>query len=404
VFTRRDRAEQPDVLAWAPGVRIVNLRAGPAHPLPKDALWPHMPEFRKALLAFVARDGRGYDVIHGNFWMSGWAAVEVGQRLAVPVVQIFHAMGMTKQREQGGADTSPPERVAVERDVVRAAARLIAQCPAERDELVLDYGADPRRVAVIPSAVDVDNFRPEPRDAARRRTGLAGDGPVVVYVGRLLPRKDVGNVVRGVALASARTGRAIRLLIVGGDTPEPDPLATPEIGALGALAADLGVADRVRFTGQRQPTDLRHYYSAGDVAATTPWYEPYGLTPLEAMACGRPVVGSAVGGIQFTVQDGVTGFLVPPRDPSALAARLATLLQEPALRTTMGQAARARVEREFTWQATAQRTAALYQQALAERQESWFGPRTTLLGRDSTAGVDTVSAECAIPLSAQRPV
>jgi hypothetical protein len=110
-----------------------------------------------------------------------------------------------------------------------------------------------------------------PRADARRRIGLAGDGPVVVYVGRMLPRKDVRNVVRALARLAARMPLPVRLLVVGGDTPVPDPAATPEIGALQRLAAELGVADRVLFMGQRQPYELRDYYSAGDVAVTTPW-------------------------------------------------------------------------------------------------------------------------------------
>src|SRR5690606_38167121 len=158
---------------------------------------------------------------------------------------------------------------------------------------------------------------------------------------------DVRNLVRAFALMVKRGADDARLLLVGGDTPEPDRAATPEIGVLQDLAAGLGIGDRVQFTGMRQPDELRFYYAAGDVAVTTPWYEPFGLTPLEAMACGRPVVGSAVGGISFTVEDGRTGFLVPPRDPEALAARLTRLLTDASLRERMGRAARDRVEREF---------------------------------------------------------
>jgi glycosyltransferase involved in cell wall biosynthesis len=161
---------------------------------------------------------------------------------------------------------------------------------------------------------------------------------------------------------------ACRLLLVGGETREPDPARTPEIGELQRLATELGIADRVRFAGKQQPDVLRYFYSAGDVAVTTPHYEPFGLTPLEAMACGRPVIGSAVGGITYTIADGETGFLVPPRDPEALAACLQRLLAQPELRARMGRAARARVERDFTWPTVATRTAALYQTLLESRQ------------------------------------
>jgi len=112
VFTRRDCAGAPDVRRWAPGVRVVNLTAGPPHTMPKDDLWAHMPAFRDAFLRFVLRDGARYDAIHANFWMSGWAGVELAPRLRLPIVQLFHALGTTKRRHQGDADTSPGERFA----------------------------------------------------------------------------------------------------------------------------------------------------------------------------------------------------------------------------------------------------------------------------------------------------
>src|SRR5436305_14169155 len=136
------------------------------------------------------------------------------------------------------------------------------------------------------------------------------------------------------------------------------------------LAQKLVVADNVTFVGKRQQKELRYYYSAGDVVVTTPWYEPFGLTPLEAMACARPVIGSAVGGITYTIKEGETGVLVPPRDPDELANALLQLLRQPELCTQMGVAARKRVEHEFTWSIVAMRTAALYEAVLAERRSS----------------------------------
>ena len=361
VFTRRDAADLPATVALVPGVRVVHLTAGPAAPLPKDALWPLMPAFRDAFLRFAATTEARYDVLHSHFWLSGWVAVELRRLLGLPVVQIFHALGATKRREQGGNDGSPPERLEVERRVVREADALIAQCPSERAELISDYGADPDRIALVPGGVDLTLFRPLARAEARWRLGLPVDGPLAVYVGRLVARKDVGNVVRALArLGPGPVGAVPRLLVVGGAGDAADPVATPEIGVLRRLAEELGVAGRVQFAGRRPSGALRDYYCAGDVAVTTPWYEPFGLTPLEAMACGRPVVGSAVGGLTFTIRDGETGFLVPPRDPVALAERLARLWADPALAAGMGAAARRHVERHFPWSATAAAVAGLY--------------------------------------------
>src|SRR6266851_5743937 len=191
-----------------------------------------MSEFRDALLHFMERDEVRYDLVHGNFWMSGWVATELRERLRIPAVQIFHAMGKTKRRHQKKVDTSPGDRIKIELNVIRAVDRLIAQCPSERAELVDDYGADPAKVVIIPSAVNTKIFKPVERDLARCRIGLHTEGKVIVYVGRMLPRKDIRNIVRALALLSKEHDspdspqQAVTLLVVGGETVEPDPVTT----------------------------------------------------------------------------------------------------------------------------------------------------------------------------------
>ncbi len=369
VFTRRDRCDLPEVVEMAPGVRVIHLDAGPREFCAKDELWPYMPAFRDALLNFMQQNEVHYDLVHGHFWMSGWVATELQRLCGMPGVQHFHALGLTKRRHQGAADSSPRVRIQVEKAIVRKITRVIAQCPHERSELLNDYAARPERIALIPGAVNLRFFYPVDRAEARRYAELDQDGFVIVYVGRLLPRKDIRNVVHALAhlLQRYETGDTpITLLIVGGETEDADPQKTPEIGEIQRLASELGVSEHVRFAGKRQPEILRYYYCAGDVAVTTPWYEPFGLTPLEAMACGRPVIGSAVGGIPYTVIDGQTGLLVPPRDPKALAASLYDILTNAEQRERMGRAGRRHIEREFTWPRTALRIAALYETLAAE--------------------------------------
>jgi D-inositol-3-phosphate glycosyltransferase len=380
IFTRREGIDQPEVLHWAPGVRIIHVEAGPVGLLSKDQLWPYMPAFRDGCLQFIEREELHYDLIHGNFWMSGWVATELQQRLSIPATQLFHALGATKRRHQGEQDTSDPARIEIERAVVHTITSLIAPCPAERTELLEAYGADDEKISLIPLAVNTEVFRPVERGEARRAVGQPEEDFLIVYVGRVLPRKDIRNIVRALALLRQGEGgdATARLLVVGGETAQPDALATPEIGMLQELARELGVFDAVTFCGNQQQERLRSYYSAADVVVTTPWYEPFGLTPLEAMACGRAVIGSDVGGISSTISDGQTGFLVPPRDPAALADRLTFLQMHGAVREQMGRAARTRVEAQFTWPTVAMRTAALYERLLARQTKSVALPVSTL--------------------------
>ena len=218
----------------------------------------------------------------------------------------------------------------------------------------------------MPCGYAPDELGPLPKREARRELGLPEDEAVVLQLGRMVPRKGVETVIRAFAAALRRRGTKARMVIVGGNTDRPDPQATPEIGRLMQIAAEEGVADLVRFEGSRPRARLGAYYGAADVFVTTPWYEPFGITPVEAMACGVPAIGSAVGGIRTTVLDGETGFLVPPRDPAALAGKLTTLLHDPALRERMSRRALERA-RGFTWDAVTDEMERVYEAAAPAR-------------------------------------
>jgi D-inositol-3-phosphate glycosyltransferase len=347
VFTRQDSMRAPTVVPFAEGVRVVNLPAGPAERMPKDDLFPFMAEFRDAFYRFAGGEPAAYDLVHANFWMSGWVACEAKRDLGLPFAQTFHALGEIKKHQQGAGDTSPPERRAVEFRILEEVDLVLATCPAEVEDLTTLYGADPSRLTLVPCGVDVETFRLVDRKEARRSLGLP-DKPTVVYVGRLVPRKGVDILVEAFALLPRDLDA--RLVIVGGEPGQGD---TPEATRLSVLAGKLGIAERVSFAGSRPQEDLHRYYCSADAAVSVPHYEPFGMTPLEAMACATPVVGSRVGGIKTSVADGETGYLVPPRDPGALTDRLLRLLSDPGLRNRMARNARRRIEEHYTWERVA---------------------------------------------------
>ena len=370
VFTRRDHPGLPEVAPQGRGYRVIHVPAGPPTPVRKEDLLPFMDEFAAWVIRFARR--RPYDLTHANFFMSALVGGALKEATGTPLVVTFHALGRVRLLHQREADAFPPARLAIEDEAVAAADRIIAECPQDAADLLDHYGADPGKLATIPCGFDPNEFGPVPRAAARAQLGLDDAGPILLQLGRMVPRKGVDTVVR--ALARLRRDHAIaaRLLIVGGDSPSPDPRLTPEIGRLMALAEAEGVADQVTFVGARGRAVLRDYYSAADVFVTTPWYEPFGITPVEAMACGTPVVGSNVGGIKETVVDGVTGYLVPPADPAALADRLARMLADPALLRTLGRQARRRARDGYTWASIARRVAAVYD----EVAPGWGDPET----------------------------
>jgi phosphoheptose isomerase len=368
VFTRRDGEHLPEIAEWEDGVRIVHVPAGPPRFVPKEALLAFMPQFTEYMLRFCKRQRRRYDIVHANFWMSGLVAAQLKQALGIPFVITFHALGRVRRLHQGEADKFPPERIDIEDRLVAEAHHIIAECPQDEEDLIRLYNADPARITIIPCGFDPQELSPVSKALARGVLGLQPDEPVILQLGRMVPRKGVDNVIRGLARLVHNHGIRATLLVVGGESNEPDPAITPEIGRLQQISREEGVADHVVFVGRRGRDVLKYYYSAADIFVTTPWYEPFGITPVEAMACGTPVVGANVGGIKFTVRDGETGYLVPPNDPDALAERLAYLYRHPKLLGVFSRQAIRRANDLFTWHRVADALAALYEDVLTATQ------------------------------------
>ncbi|MFG3701827.1 glycosyltransferase [Micromonospora sp. NPDC047620] len=348
VYVRREAAAQPDTVSTPDGYQVCHVPAGPALRLPGSQLMPHLGEFGR-WLAGQWRDGDWTpDVAHAHHWMSGLATLHAGRRTGVPVVLTYHSLGTVERRQQGARDTSPPGRIGYERALGRAADRIVVQCQDEIGELVR-LGVPRSRMVLVPCGVDQEVFRPDgpvaPRDPTRRR---------IVTVGRMVERKGFQDVIR--ALPAVPDAECV---VVGG----PPARVLPTDGfarRLRALAESCGVADRVKLVGAVPRAELACWYRSADLLVAAPWYEPVGLAPLEGMACGVPVVGSDVGGIADTVVHGLTGDLVPPRDPRALGTAIRRLLADKVRRFAYATAALDRVRSRYSWKRCAEQLSAVY--------------------------------------------
>jgi D-inositol-3-phosphate glycosyltransferase len=346
VYSRREDSSAPRRAKFAPRVIVEHVDAGPLEPVSKDLLLPYMDAFAREL-------GRSWtswrpDVVHAHFWMSGLASLAAARPLGIPVVQTFHALGVVKRRHQGKKDTSPPERVAEEKKIISSADRIVATCSDEVFEL-LRLGADPHRISVVPCGVNLDLFRPdgptEERPSNMHR---------LVVVSRLVERKGVGNVI------SALPEIPDTELVVAGGPDTSDLEKDPEARRFMALARSLGVADRVHLRGRMDRMSVAALMRSAEAVVCVPWYEPFGIVPLEAMACGVPVVVSAVGGLVDSVVDGITGLHVPPRRPDRLAAALRSLLSDPERQISLGAAGVRRARSRYGWDRIADATLEAY--------------------------------------------
>ncbi|MDX2376734.1 glycosyltransferase [Microbacterium sp. LRZ72] len=357
VYTRRDDDALPERVPLCDGVEVVHVTAGPPAPVPKDELLPHMGQFADELAEHWRADAP--DVIHSHFWMSGLAALDAARRPGVaspPVLHTFHALGNVKKRHQGSDDTSPPERSLLEPQVGREADGVVATCSDEAFELI-PLGVPSSRISVVPCGVDNTLFSPD--GPAEPRT----DRFRIVTVGRLVPRKGVGTTISALARLAARGHDDVELVVIGGSQGGDAVQTDPDVQRLLAHARAEGVEHLVTFRGQLRHEELPAALRSADLVVCAPWYEPFGIVPLEAMATGVPVVATAVGGLIDTVVHGVTGVHVPPRDADAIADAVEGMLAEPAQRVAFGRAGVARAAVRYSWAKVAADTERAYRRA-----------------------------------------
>jgi D-inositol-3-phosphate glycosyltransferase len=363
VFTRCRGDDLPEVQELGGGSRLINVRAGPCAPVPKEELPRYLPEFLGGVLRRRRLEGTGYDLVHTHYWLSGWVGRSTKEIWGVPLVASFHTLGKVKNYSLAVGEIPEPEaRLAGEERVIAEADRLVAATPAEASQLVGLYRADAERIRVVPPGVDHGLFFPRPRDEACARLHLAGVR-LLLFVGRLQAHKGPDVAVRTLAEAIARDPEGtedVVLAIVGGPSGAGHGA---DVARLMSLASALGIGERVMFFPPQPQGRLADFYAAAEVLLVPSRSESFGLVGLEAQACGTPVVAAAVGGLRYVVEDGVTGHLVEGHDPADHAERVLGILADPAAARRMGEAGIVRSLR-FSWDSTAEEMLDVYRELL----------------------------------------
>jgi glycosyltransferase involved in cell wall biosynthesis len=358
VLTRRDDPDAPARALLGDGVQVVHLDAGPPVRLGRDEVWDHVEQLTEQ----VGRcwdDGAPPDLVHAHAWTSGVTAVGAAAHHDVPVVLTYHAFGAEKLRHLGTLEaTSPPERIGAEVQLSHDV-DLVVSTTRKECRLHLAAGVAPTRLAYVPCGVDLDRFPPD-RIAGRRQIGTVTAGAI----GPLADHRGITDLFEALAEVPG-----VHLVVAGGEeAADRDPAAQ----RYQAIATAFGIAERVRFVGPVTAPEVAELLGHLDLVVCCPWYEPFGLVALEAMAAGIPVVATRVGGLAETVVHEVTGLHVPPRCAGDLAAAIASLAGDPDRRLRLGLAGRHRAQR-YAWNRIARRTAAAYWDLLHRRMT---GPRS----------------------------
>ena len=352
VYTRSQDPAIPPITSLAEHGRVIHVPAGPEKPYSKHDVYLHLDEFVAGVLAFVEAEQITYDLMYSHYWLSGLVGNALRQVWHIPLVQMFHTLGEMKNRvAQSPAERETEQRVNCEGEIMRFVDQLIAATPLEKNQMSWLYGADSNKISIHPPGVDQKRFKPMNQAEARRFIGIPAEHQMILFVGRIQPLKGIDILLEALGLVKKRNPKLVKnvcVSIIGGD-PNPDSeIEQVEFQRLDELRKKLNIEDLITFRGAKDQDTLVYYYAAAEMVVMPSHYESFGMVAIEAMACGTPVIASDVGGLSFSIEDSYNGYLVPGRNPQALADKIALLLKYPVLRDQLSDQARAWVER-YSW-------------------------------------------------------
>ncbi|MFN9399418.1 MAG: glycosyltransferase family 4 protein [Dolichospermum sp.] len=363
MFSRRVSADQETIVEHSSNCRTIRLTAGPVEFVSRDHGFQYLPEFVDQLIKFQKEAGINYDLVHTNYWLSGWVGMELKKRLGIKQVHTYHSLGVIKYKTIENIPLVASQRLLVEKEILETVERIVATSPQEQEHmrsLVSQKG----EIDIIPCGTDIQQFGSVTREAARTRLEIDPEAKVVLYVGRFDPRKGIETLVRAVRESKFYESKQLQLIIGGGCTP--GNADAKERDRIAGIVNELGMDECTSLPGCLSREILPAYYAAADVCVVPSHYEPFGLVAIEAMACGTPVVASDVGGLQFTVVNEETGLLVPPQNVPAFNHAIDQILSHPQWQQELGKAAKKRVIDKFSWHGVASQLDKLYTQLLQQ--------------------------------------
>jgi len=320
VYTRIHDPADPLIEPMGPNARLIHLRAGEEATIRKMDVFNSLGEFTDNLEKFWTENNLTYDIVFTHYWLSALVGKYLQNKWKIPYIAMYHTLGAVKNAI-GIGDGEPALRLNSENETVSDCRRVIVATEKEKQDISFYYDAFPGKVDVVPCGVNMELFRPHDRLASRQKLGLT-ENKIVLFVGRIDPLKGIEQLIRSVSLL--KNQESLRLIVIGGDAG-----SLAEVEKLQKLAASLDIAERITFQGIVKQEALSLYYSAADVCVVPSYYESFGLVPLEALACGTPVVATDVGDLRNIIREGESGYIIPDNSPEKLAAAVSMVFDGP---------------------------------------------------------------------------
>jgi D-inositol-3-phosphate glycosyltransferase len=324
LYTRSHEGNDVLITTVEPNLRVMHIPAGPQTNVPKHQLVRYIAAFARAYEAFIQKEGIVYDITHAHYYQSGLVLQSVG----IPFIMSFHTLGLMKNLV--ARDTLEHEsvaRISAEFSLMRQARDIIASSESDRKYMEYLYDVPAAKISVIAPGIDTSLFRPMDKNQARQHIHADPNHKIVLFVGRVEPLKGIDTLLYSMKILKEQyPNETICLWIVGGDTSEPTKRWPKTLRELTLIQKTLSLHSAVRFVGRQKQTELPYYYNAADVVVMPSHYESFGMSALEAIGCGVPVITTNVAGISGLISDEYTSLVTSVNNPLLLASQIQKVL------------------------------------------------------------------------------
>ncbi len=345
-------------------VRVIRIRCGNDEFIRKEDLFPHLDEFVDNMEAFIRKHELAYNLFHSHYWDAGYAGMNLADRFGLPFIYTAHSLGAWKQEQMGGDPDEMEkqfkfsQRIHWENIIFRRADAQTVTTLDGKEIYKRLYEFESPDLVVIPPGVDIRRFRPV---ATEFSSGIETPESYIFALSRIDSNKGLDYLIKAFALVKEKSNA---VLVIGGGSKNPKTHEVDVKNSLLDLVDSLGLNDRVMFTGYVRDEDLDTYYRNARVFVLPSKYEPFGMTVLEAMACGTSVVATGYGGLRHVLTNRRDSLLVDPSKTDELAAAIIEVLTDDVLAAKLTEAGLRLVAQRFSWQSIAKKTVAFYEKYL----------------------------------------
>lgn len=328
IFTRSQDGASPHIVQVNPNLRVIHIPAGPEAPVSKKEIESYIPEFLAHFYDFVEKEKVDYQTVSCHYFLSGIIGVDIKKKFSIPLIMTFHTLGLMKNLvARSEEERESIERIKTELRLVKEADQIIATGKTDAQYIQSLYNGDPKKVSILTPGVDLTLFQPGDKKVARRQIGAPIDEKMILFVGRIEPLKGIDVLLYSLKiLLDKHPGMKVCVWIVGGDISQPVGQWPKELKKLSEIRDVLNIATSVKFVGRKEQEELPPYYQAADVLVMPSHYESFGITAIEAMASGVPVITTDVTGVSNLIDEKHSILITSANNPILLAERIATLL------------------------------------------------------------------------------